>query len=280
MRRNRAFLSVVLATACLAFLVPGCSTAQGKRVETVLAEALISDEQSNQIGEQVHADVEKSGVRYVDDPIVRGYVEEIGNRIFTLARSDRAGVQYHVHVIDDPKTVNAFAAPGGHLFVYSGLLLAADNEAEVAGALSHETGHVVGRHVERAMVNAYGLQALASAALGNNPSPAKEVATSIVGGGLMAAHSRGEETEADEYGVRYASRLGYDPRAMITFLEKLQAMEGKTPGIMKWLSTHPLTPDRISHLKSYIEGNRLSGSELGAARHREVKSRLASSGGR
>jgi predicted Zn-dependent protease len=276
MRRIGLSLWVVFIV-CLTGL--GCSIGQRARVETALAVSLISDEQSNQIGEQVHADVEKSGVRYIVDPVVRGYVEEIGARIFALAREDRAGVDYHVHLIDDPKTVNAFAAPGGHLFVYSGLLLEADNEAEVAAVMSHESGHVVGRHVERAMVDAYGLEALTAAALGSNPSPAREVAAGIAGTGLMRAHSRSEETEADEYGVRYSSRLGYDPHAMITFLTKLQSHEGNAPAAMKWLSTHPLTPDRIDHLTRYIEDNRLSGSELGAARHREIKNRLASATG-
>jgi len=278
-----AFSIPTLATltfASIVFAMAGCATADRVRVETALATSLISDGESQRIGEQVHADLEKSGVRYLDDAQVRAYVEGIAARIFSLAREDRDGITYHIHVIDNPRSVNAFAAPGGHLFLYSGLLIAADNEAEVAGVLSHETGHVVGRHVERAMVNAYGLEALAAAALGRNPSPAEEVAATIAGTGIMRAHSRGEETEADEYGVRYASRLGYDPNAMITFLQKLQALEGRTPGALKWLSTHPLTPDRIEHLERYIASSRANGSELGVARHREIRNRLESTVGR
>jgi predicted Zn-dependent protease len=278
MRRDERCLRIILLLLVSFAAASGCSTAQRARVETTLATALISDEQSNQIGEQVHADLQKNGMRYVDDPVIRAYVEQIGGRIFALGKEDRPRVGYHVHLIDDPKSVNAFAAPGGHIFVYSGLLLAADNEAEVAAVMSHETGHVVGRHVERAMVNAYGLQVLAEAAIGRDPSPAQEIAAGVAGTGLMRAHSRSEETEADEYGARYASRLGYDPRAMITFLAKLQS-SGNAPGVLKWLSTHPLTSDRIDHLKGYIEANRLSGSELGTARHREIKSRLASPAG-
>jgi len=270
---GRSFLCLVFA---LSIVQAGCATGQRAQVETALAESLISDEESNQIGEQVHADVQKSGVRYVDDPVVNGYVEDLAARIFTLARDDRQGVDYHVHLIDDPGTINAFAAPGGHVFLYSGLLLAADTEAEVAAVISHESGHIVGRHVERAMVNAYGLQVVAAAALGRDPSPAREIAAGIAGTGLMRAHSRSEETEADEFGARYSSRLGYDPRAMLTFLAKLQALEGRSPGVLKWLSTHPLTADRIDHLRRYIEDNRLSGNELGASRLRDIQNRLAS----
>jgi predicted Zn-dependent protease len=272
MRRLRPTLAIMIAGA---LAVLACSTTQRAQVETTLARALISDEQSNQIGAQVHADVEKSGVRYVNDATVRGYVEGVAAKIFAGARSDRPGVDYHIHLIDDPKTVNAFAAPGGHLFVYSGLLLGAANEAEVAAVIGHEAGHIVGRHVERAMVNAYGLETLAAAALGKNPSPAQEVAAGIIGTGVMRAHSRGEETEADEYGVRAVAELGYDPRAMITFLDKLQS-GGGGGRIQQWLSTHPLTPDRIAHLERFIADERLSGSDLGAQRLAAIKSRLAS----
>jgi predicted Zn-dependent protease len=254
--------------------VLGCATGDRARVETNLARVLISDEQSSQIGEQVHADVERSGARYVDDSAVRGYVESIAARIIGIARSDRPGVDYHIHVIDDPKAVNAFAAPGGHLFVYSGLLLGAANEAEVAAVIGHEAGHIVGRHVERAIVNAYGLEALASAALGRNPSPAKELAAGIVGTGIMRAHSRSEETEADEYGVGAIAELGYDPRAMITFLGRLKSGAG-TPKVQQWLSTHPLTPDRIEHLERYIADRGLRGSDLGVQRLAAIKGRLA-----
>ena len=129
MRRRRSGLVLVLMIAWVAL---ACSTGQRAQVETTLARTLISDEQSNQIGAQVHADVERSGARYVQDPAVRGYVEGVATRIFAVARSDRSGIDYHVHVIDDPKTVNAFAAPGGHLFV-SGVDL--DVRTKVAGEL-------------------------------------------------------------------------------------------------------------------------------------------------
>src|SRR5678815_5990329 len=94
--------------------------------------------------------------------------------------------------------------------------LTADNEAELAGVMAHESGHIAGRHVERAMVNAYGFQALAAAALGQNPSMAQQLAASIAGTGLLRAHSRSEETEADEYGARYISKLDYDPCLLYT----------------------------------------------------------------
>jgi predicted Zn-dependent protease len=269
---HRPGLALILMVTVAA--ASGCASGQRARVETALARTLISDEESNRIGEQVHAETERSGVRYVQDPAVRAYVEGVAERVFAVARSDRPGLDYHIHLIDDPRTVNAFAAPGGHLFVYSGLLLGASNEAEIAAVIGHEGGHIVQRHVERAIVNAYGLEALASAALGRNPGPAKELAAGVVGTGVMRAHSRSEETEADEYGVGAISSLGYDPRAMLTFLAKLQSGEGRVSGVQKWLSTHPLTPDRIAHLERYIRDRGLTGKDLGTQRLAAIKSRI------
>lgn len=269
--------SIWLLTLLLAAPVAGCATSQRAGVETSLAKALISDEQSAQIGEQVHNELEQQGVRYLKDSTVNAYVADIAGKIFPLARKDRGGMDYHVHVIDEPKNVNAFATPGGHIYVYTGLLMAADNEAEVAGVMAHEAGHVAGRHIERAMVNAYGVQALASLALGQNPSLAKQLAASVAATGVMRAHGRSEETEADEYGARYASRAGYDPRAMITFFEKLQKQDRSTPRALAWLRTHPMPEDRIEHLKQYIRQNRLTGSNLGSGRHEEIVRRLQGS---
>jgi predicted Zn-dependent protease len=169
-------------------------------------------------------------------------------------------VKWQVRVIDDPKTVNAFATPGGFLYVYSGLLLAADNPSELAGVLSHEAGHVVARHSARQMVDAFGLQAVASLALGQNPGLAAQLAAAVGGRGLLLANSRGDETEADEYGAKYASGAGYDPRGLITFFQKLAKQEGSSSQLLKFLSDHPATPDRISHLESYIAEHHLAGS--------------------
>ncbi len=263
------------AGALLVLLVgAGCSVQQRVKTETALSQALVSDAQMAQVGEQVHAQLKGEGVLYVEDPAVTRYVTDVAARIFDLARKDRSGIDYHVHVIDDRKTVNAFATPGGHIYVYSGLLLAADNEAEVAGVLAHESGHVAGRHVERAMVNAYGMQGLLAVAMGQNPSAAKQMAASLVGTGVMAAHSRSEESEADEYGVRYISSLNYDPQAMITFFQKLEAGKSGSSAGPGWLRTHPVTAERISDLRSYMTKHQLPGNVLGAERHRAIKAKL------
>jgi predicted Zn-dependent protease len=252
----RAGLAVALACA----LPAACAGGQRASAETAIAKVLISDEQEVQLGQQVQQELQKQNVRYLDDPEVSRYVKGITDRILPLAEKDRSGVKWQVHVIDDPNTVNAFATPGGFLYVYTGLLLAATDEAEVAGVLGHESGHVVARHSARQMVDAYGLEAVASLALGQNPGLLTQVASNVAAKGTMLANSRGDETEADEYGARYTSAAGYDPRGLVTFFQKLQQSEGKQPKALTWLSDHPATPDRISHVEKYIQEHHLAGS--------------------
>ncbi len=254
-------MRLVLAAAAALSLASGCSHTQRAQAETAVAKALISDEQEKQLGLQVKQELEqKQKVKYLDDPQVVGFVKGMTDRILPLAEKDRPGEKWDVKVIADPKTVNAFATPGGYLYVYSGLLLAAGDEAELAGVLSHEAGHVVARHSARQMVDAFGLQAVAGLALGKDPSMLSQVVAGAGGKGLMLANSREDETEADEYGARYTSTAGYDPKGLITFFDKLRKMEGASPGFAKFLSDHPATPDRIAHLEKYIADKHLSGS--------------------
>lgn len=258
-RASPTRLAAGLAAAALA--AAACTHAQRGKAETVLAKALVSDEQEQQLGDQVKQELEqKQHVRYLQDDAVVGFVKGITDKILPLAERDRPGVKWQVHVIDDAKTVNAFATPGGYLYVYSGLLLAASDPAEVAGVLSHEAGHVVARHSARQMVDALGLEAVASLALGKNPGALSQLVAGAGGKGLMLANSREDETEADEYGARYASEAGYDPRGLITFFEKLRKLEGQQPGFAKFLSDHPATPDRISHLEQFIAQQHLAGA--------------------
>jgi predicted Zn-dependent protease len=254
-----------------------CSSRQRIGLETAAAKALVSDEQEQQLGLQVKSELEqKQHVKYLPDPVVNSYVQSVIDRILPFAKNDRPNQKWELHVIDDLKTVNAFATPGGYIYVYSGLLVEAGNEAELAGVLAHECGHVVARHIARQMVNTYGLQAVLSLALGKNPSLLQQLAGGIAAKGTMLANSRSDETEADEYGARYASRAGYDPRGLVTFFEKLLQKQGSEPKVLSWLSDHPATADRIEHINALIAENHLTGSDLGAERLAPIKQRLSS----
>jgi predicted Zn-dependent protease len=267
---TRTSLAVALST------LAACSAQQRIAAEKSLADVLVPPEQEKQIGLQVKEQLEtKEHIRYLQEPQVNAYVQEVAGKILVHARKDRPEVEWTVRVIDDPKTVNAFATPGGYLYVYSGLLLAADDTAEVAGVLAHEAGHVVGRHSARQMVNAFGLQAVLSIALGKNPNGAAQLAAGLAGKTALLAHGRSEEIEADEYGARYSSAAGYDPRGIATFFEKLEKGGGSQPGWATLFSTHPATPDRIEKVNRYIARHALAGTGgRGHTQLAQVKARI------
>jgi predicted Zn-dependent protease len=236
----------------------GCSGRQRANVEKAVADAAISDQDEAKIGLQVKQELEtKQQVRFVSDPEIVGYVNRVAEPVLRAASRDRK-VAWKVHVVDDPKTVNAFATPGGYLYVYTGLILASDNDAELAGVWGHEAAHVTERHSARAMVNAYGLQSVLQLALGRNPGLLGQIAGTVAGQGTLLAHGRASETEADESGARYTNAAGNDPRGLVTFFQKLEKEQGNTPGVLAWLSTHPNPGDRVKALNETIRAQRLT----------------------
>ncbi len=274
--RSRMTLMTAITLACGLALV-ACTSSQRISFETATAKALVSDDEEKQLGLQVKQEIEeKQHVKYLSDPVVNSYVQSVIDRILPYAKEDRPNQSWELHVIDDMKTVNAFATPGGYIYVYSGLLAEAGNEAELAGVLSHESGHVVARHSARQLVNAYGLQAVLSLALGKNPSLLEQLAAGIGAKGAMLANSRSDETEADEYGARYSSAAGYDPHGLVTFFQKLLQKQGRESKALTFLSDHPATSDRIQYIQAFIAENHLTGSDLGAERLSPIKQRLTS----
>jgi predicted Zn-dependent protease len=264
----RTSIRALLLSSVLVVVGCGVHTSEG------LAKALVSDEQEAQLGAQVKQELDKQGTKYIQDPEIVNYVRGVAQKIFVSADKDRPGVKWQVHVIDDPKQVNAFATPGGYLYVYTGLLMAADNEAQLAGVWGHESGHVVARHSARQMVDSMGLETVIGIALGQNPNELAQLAATLAAKGALLSYSRQDETEADEYGARYSAQAGYDPHGIIQFFEKLQKMEGAQPAFAKYLSDHPATGDRITHLQQYIKDKNLGGTVLGAERLQPVKQKL------
>ena len=195
------------------------------------------------LGRQLAAQVERE-VKFVDDPLITEYVNRVGQNI--VLHSD-AKIPFTIKVIDSDE-VNAFALPGGFFFVNKGLVLAADNEAELAGVMAHEIAHVAARHAmenERKMqIIDYGLLAgilLGGGVIGN----VLYNAGGLIEGLSFLKFTRGAEEEADKLGVQYMWAAGYDPNAMATMFEKLEAKNKKKPGtIAKLFATHPAPPDR------------------------------------
>ncbi len=195
----------------------------------------------------------ESSARLMQDPVINEYVNRIGQN---LVRNSDAKVPFTIKVIDSDE-INAFALPGGFFYVNSGLILAADEEAELAAVMSHETAHVCAHHAAREMTRMNWTQIgmiplmimLPYDWTGYGIYEATQLAIPVA----FLQFSRDFEAQADYLGIQYMYRAGYDPQAFITFFEKIQALEKRKPGLVaKAFSDHPQTPDRILHSQEEI----------------------------
>src|ERR1700685_693880 len=190
-------------------------------------------------------------VKLVTDPVITEYVNRIGQN---LVRNSDAQVPFTIKVIDSD-VVNAMALPGGFFYVNSGRILAADEEAEMAGVMAHEIAHVAACHYGREMTRANLLQiaSIPFIFMGGAIGYAGYEAAGLAIPMTFLKFSRTFEAEADYLGVEYMYRSGYDPSAFVSFFENVQAMEKKKPGtISKAFDTHPQTPDRIEKSQEEI----------------------------
>jgi len=190
-------------------------------------------------------------IKLVQDPVVNEYVNRIGQN---LVRNSDAKVPFTIKVVDSDE-VNAFALPGGYFYVNSGLILAADEEAELAGVMAHEIGHVAAHHIAREMTrgNWLNIGSIPLIFMGGGIGYGLRSAASLALPLTFVSFSRTFEAEADYLGVQYMYKTGYDPQAFVTMFEKLQAKEKKKPGtIARAFSTHPQTPDRIEKSQEEI----------------------------
>lgn len=227
------------------------------------------------VGRQFAQEVDRSA-KLVEDPIIVEYINKVGQNL--VLHSD-AKVPFTIKVVDADE-VNAFALPGGFFYVNKGLILAADNESELAGPMAHEIAHVAARHgVEQAskgeLVNWSTLPLIFLGGWGG--FGARQAASIFIPVGFLK-FSRNAEYEADMLGVQYLWATGYDPRSMASFFEKLQAQEKKKPGtINKIFSTHPVVGDRIDKVNSLIARfPERSEYTINTSEFQQVKNRLIS----
>ena len=202
------------------------------------------------MGKMYATEIEKS-TRLITDPVVVEYVNRIGQNI---VKNSDCKVPFTIKVIDSDE-INAMALPGGFFYVNSGLILNADEEAELAGVMAHETAHVCAHHVARQMTRSNWAQigSIPLIFIGGWTGYGIYEGASLGIPITFLKFSREFESQADYLGVQYMYRAGYDPQAFITFFEKVQALEKRKPGLVsKAFSDHPQTPDRIEHSQDEI----------------------------
>jgi predicted Zn-dependent protease len=203
------------------------------------------------MGRQYAMQIEKS-TKFITDPVVIEYVNRIGQNI---VKNSDCKVPFTIKVIDSDE-INAMALPGGFFYVNSGLILNADEEAELAGVMAHETAHVCAHHAVREMtrmniaqISMVPVMIMVGGWTGYGIYEGAQIGIPIT----FLKFSREFEAQADYLGVQYMYRAGYDPQAFITFFEKIQALQKRKPGLVsKAFADHPQTPERILHSQEEI----------------------------
>ncbi|HWE48594.1 MAG TPA: M48 family metallopeptidase [Bryobacteraceae bacterium] len=212
-----------------------------------------SIEKEMALGKQLAREVERQA-KVLDDPLISEYVNRVGQN---LVRNSDAKVPFTFKVIDGPE-VNAFALPGGYVFVYTGLIKMADEEDEFAAALAHEIAHVAARHMTRKATKGQlaqiGMVPLSIGLGGWGGYAARQAAGSAILPMTFLSFGRKDEAEADHLGVEYLYAAGYDPNGAISIFEKLEMLEKAKPGVVsRMFATHPMDAERIAKTQEEIQ---------------------------
>jgi len=254
--------------AVLVFSMAGCATSGINKGDI----NLISSSEEVAMGQEFAAEIGTEFEIY-DDAQLTAYVQSVGDRITRIC--DRRDIDYHFAVIKNDE-MNAFALPGGYIYVYTGLMKTVDDEAQLAAVLAHEVGHVTARHATERLTAMYGAQAAVSLLLGDDPAAYQVLLANIFSTTGFLAYSRANEYEADRLGTSYTSMAGYDPEGMAELLGKFVDTEARDPSkLEQWLSTHPPARDRIGKVEVLAASLPLAGTgERNAARYADIKARL------
>src|SRR6266513_288832 len=248
MKRVRRWTAGFAASGfAIALLAAGCARNPATGANELM---LVSESQEIQMGQQADSQVIQS-IGLYPDPALQSYIGDLGKKL--AANSERPSLPWTFRVVDDP-AVNAFAIPGGFVYVTRGLLTHVTNEAQLATVMGHEIGHVTARHtahqISREQVASLGLAvgSIASSQVAKYAGVASQAL-----GVLFLKFSRDNENQADELGVRYSSRAKYDSRQMVDVMQMLDRIEAQSSGrLPEWLATHPNPGNRVEHINAVI----------------------------
>ena len=238
----------------------------------------ISRQQEVEIGASYSQQINQQ-LPIVNDAQITGYINQLGEEI---ASAGGGQYEYTFYVVNSD-VINAFALPGGWIYINRGVIERSDNMAELAGVIAHEIGHVEERHgaemMERQQAANLGINA-AYILLGRAPGQLEQAGIQVAGSAVFAGYSRGAENEADEVAVDLLIRSNIDPNGLTTFfMELLEESGGNSSALAQWFSTHPLTEDRIQHVRQVIQDARIPASSnlrVNSQSYETVKARMRS----
>ncbi len=231
----------------------------------------ISLDEEWQLGNQAAAQVEQQ-IQLVRDPQAVAYVRMIGERIHGV--TPLANRPFTFNIVND-SSVNAFSLPGGHVYINSGLIAQANKLDMLTAVLAHEISHNVARHVIKQMQQQQTINVIGAILLGQNPNALEQIVAQIVAGGAMARFSRADEKQADDIGLDFMTKAGYDPHGMLDLFNKLLSLERTQPGsVARFFQDHPGTQDRIDDISGRISRMGRTSGIVDDAEYQVIRRRL------
>ena len=233
---------------------------------------IFTDAEELQFGKEFVAQHEQK-IKLYRDPVVTNYINDLGQSL--VRHSKRNDIPYTFKVVDT-KGVNAYAVPGGFIYIHLDLIRTAKTESELAAVLGHEIGHIVGRHSMKRLTQVYGIEILKQLILNEDSSELKKLVTEVLAAGLLFRYSRDHERESDAYGVQNVYDAGIAPEGAAAFFETLRAMQRSEPSTLeKFLRTHPVPSERVLNVRKQINGlPPKSGLRTDSVQFQQIKRRI------
>lgn len=271
----------VLLLICIALMLTfnvGCFSlnSMGQVGSSVLKEIsdinIFTDEEELKFG-RAFAEQHAREVKFYTDPIITNYINNLGQEL--VKRSKRNNIPYTFHVVDSEE-INAYAVPGGFIYINLGLIRAVETESELAFVIGHEIGHIVGQHSMKRLTQVYGLEILKQIILDEDSSKLTKLVADILAAGLLFRYSRDNERESDFYGVNNVYDTNISPEGGVRFFETLQKLQRRKPtALEKLISTHPIHSERITNVRNQINDlPQKSGLRTNSSRFKQVKRRI------